>query len=109
MERILGWYGTGTAAKAQDLQIHEVFRKHCPNPFYLLVDVEPKVGLLVLIHLLYICVSVSVYIYIYMCVCICGNISLYLGMFIASYFSIFLSFCFWIFPCSSKARRNRIS
>lgn len=42
MERILGWYGTGTSAKAQDLQIHEIFRKHCPNPFYLLVDVEPK-------------------------------------------------------------------
>lgn len=42
MERILGWYSTGTWAKAADLQIHEVFRKHCPNPFYLLVDVEPK-------------------------------------------------------------------
>ncbi|CDJ43543.1 26S proteasome regulatory subunit, putative [Eimeria tenella] len=42
MERILGWYSTGTAAKPQDLQIHEIFRKHTPNPFYLLVDVEPK-------------------------------------------------------------------
>ncbi|OEH77161.1 mov34 mpn pad-1 family protein [Cyclospora cayetanensis] len=42
MERILGWYSTGTAAKPQDLDIHEIFRKHCPNPFYMLVDVEPK-------------------------------------------------------------------
>lgn len=42
MERILGWYSTGTAVKSQDLKIHEVFRRHCANPFYLLVDVDPK-------------------------------------------------------------------
>ncbi|CDI78012.1 26S proteasome regulatory subunit, putative [Eimeria acervulina] len=42
LERILGWYSTGRDVKIQDLQIHEIFRSHCPNPFFLLVDVDPK-------------------------------------------------------------------
>ena len=43
MEKILGWYSTGKNVKSQDLKIHQIFRKYTPNPYYLLVDVDPEV------------------------------------------------------------------
>merc|ERR1711988_1626963 len=41
-EKIIGWYSTGPRIKPADLQIHEIFRKFCPNPVYVVIDVKPR-------------------------------------------------------------------
>merc|ERR1711998_560577 len=41
-EKIIGWYSTGPRIKPADLEIHEVFRKHCVNPVYVVIDVKPR-------------------------------------------------------------------
>lgn len=41
-ERIIGWYSTGPKIRANDLAIHELMRKYCPNPVLTVVDVSPK-------------------------------------------------------------------
>lgn len=42
-EKVLGWYSTGTKCKAADLDIHEIYRRYCPQPIYLIVDTNPQV------------------------------------------------------------------
>jgi len=41
-EKIVGWYSTGPRIKPADLEIHEIFRKHCANPVYVVIDVKPR-------------------------------------------------------------------
>merc|ERR1711998_661418 len=41
-EKIIGWYSTGPRIKPADLEIHEVFRKYCSNPVYVVIDVKPR-------------------------------------------------------------------
>lgn len=38
-EKIIGWYSTGPSTKVADLDIHELFRRYCADPLYLIVDV----------------------------------------------------------------------
>ncbi|KAK2198210.1 bifunctional Rpn11-EIF3F [Babesia duncani] len=42
-ERVIGWYSTGSNCHPNDLEIHELYRKYCPNPVYIVVDVVEKV------------------------------------------------------------------
>ncbi|GBE61578.1 Mov34 MPN PAD-1 family protein [Babesia ovata] len=39
-EKVLGWYSTGPKCKPADLEIHELYRKYCPNPIYVIVDIS---------------------------------------------------------------------
>ncbi|ORM40723.1 26S proteasome non-ATPase regulatory subunit 7 -like protein A [Babesia sp. Xinjiang] len=41
-EKVLGWYSTGPKCKPADLEIHELYRKYCPNPIYIIVDITQK-------------------------------------------------------------------
>jgi len=41
-ERVVGWYSTGPKIKPSDLQIHELYRKYCPEPVLVVMDVQPK-------------------------------------------------------------------
>eukprot|EP00919_Chromeraceae_sp_WS-2016_P033182 GHVR01078411.1.p2 GENE.GHVR01078411.1~~GHVR01078411.1.p2 ORF type:complete len:294 (-),score=46.13 GHVR01078411.1:1600-2481(-) len=41
-ESIVGWYSTGPKIKPADLKIHEVFRRYCAQPVYVIIDVKPK-------------------------------------------------------------------
>lgn len=41
-ENVIGWYSTGPRIRANDLEIHELFRKYTPNPVYVIIDVAPK-------------------------------------------------------------------
>ncbi|CUV07276.1 unnamed protein product [Cryptosporidium hominis] len=38
-EKIVGWYSTGPKTKVVDIDIHELFRRYCPDPLYLIADV----------------------------------------------------------------------
>lgn len=41
-ERVIGWYSTGPKCKPADLEIHELYRKYCPQPIYVIVDINQK-------------------------------------------------------------------
>ncbi|GFE54657.1 Mov34 MPN PAD-1 family protein [Babesia ovis] len=41
-EKVLGWYSTGPKCRPADLEIHELYRKYCPNPIYIIVDINQK-------------------------------------------------------------------
>jgi len=41
-ERVVGWYSTGPKIKPSDLALHEMFRKYCPEPVFVVMDVQPK-------------------------------------------------------------------
>lgn len=41
-EKVVGWYHSGPKLSPSDLKINEVFRKYCPNPLLLIVDVRPR-------------------------------------------------------------------
>ncbi|UKJ89537.1 26S proteasome regulatory subunit [Theileria orientalis] len=41
-EKVLGWYSTGPKCKLADLEIHELYRKYCPHPIYIVVDITEK-------------------------------------------------------------------
>jgi len=41
-ERVVGWYSTGPKIKPSDLAIHELYRKYCPEPVLVVMDVQPK-------------------------------------------------------------------
>jgi len=41
-ERIVGWYSTGPKIKSSDLSIHELYRRYCPEPVLVIMDVQPK-------------------------------------------------------------------
>ncbi|OII74830.1 26s proteasome regulatory inactive JAB domain-containing protein [Cryptosporidium ubiquitum] len=38
-EKIIGWYSTGPKTKVVDIDIHELFRRYCADPLYLIADV----------------------------------------------------------------------
>jgi len=40
-EKIIGWYSSGPKIRPADLDIHELFRKYCPHPVFVIVDVNP--------------------------------------------------------------------
>mmetsp|Transcript_27131 Transcript_27131/g.35567 ORF Transcript_27131/g.35567 Transcript_27131/m.35567 type:complete len:340 (+) Transcript_27131:94-1113(+) len=42
-EKIVGFYSTGPKIKENDLEIDELFRRFCPNPVYVIIDVRPEV------------------------------------------------------------------
>jgi len=39
-EKIIGWYSSGPKIRPADLDIHELFRKYCPNPVFVIIDVN---------------------------------------------------------------------
>jgi len=41
-EKVVGWYCTGPKIRPADLEIHEVYRRYCPQPVYVIVGVQPK-------------------------------------------------------------------
>eukprot|EP00388_Colpodella_angusta_P002873 GDKJ01010144.1.p7 GENE.GDKJ01010144.1~~GDKJ01010144.1.p7 ORF type:complete len:324 (+),score=77.80 GDKJ01010144.1:33-974(+) len=41
-ERVVGWYSTGPKIRPADLDIHELYRRYCPQPAYVIIDVEPQ-------------------------------------------------------------------
>jgi 26S proteasome regulatory subunit N8 len=41
-EGVVGWYSTGPKLKENDLEIHEVVRRYCPNPVLVVIDVQLK-------------------------------------------------------------------
>merc|ERR1711972_444097 len=41
-ERVVGWYSTGPKIRPADLSIHELFRRYCPEPILVVMDVQPK-------------------------------------------------------------------
>merc|ERR1719198_1409227 len=41
-ERVVGWYSTGPKIKPSDLAIHELYRRYCPEPVLVVMDVQPK-------------------------------------------------------------------
>merc|ERR1719217_444666 len=41
-ERVVGWYSTGPRIKPSDLSIHELYRRYCPEPVLVVMDVQPK-------------------------------------------------------------------
>mmetsp|Transcript_3129 Transcript_3129/g.7049 ORF Transcript_3129/g.7049 Transcript_3129/m.7049 type:complete len:352 (-) Transcript_3129:250-1305(-) len=41
-EQVIGWYSTGPKIKPSDLSIHELYRRYCPEPVLVVMDVQPK-------------------------------------------------------------------
>merc|ERR1712232_1223646 len=41
-ERVVGWYSTGPKIKPSDLSIHELYRRYCPEPVLVVMDLQPK-------------------------------------------------------------------
>lgn len=41
-EKVVGWYSTGPLIRPSDIEIHEVIRRYCPQPVFVIVDVKPK-------------------------------------------------------------------
>ncbi|KAF1990611.1 26S proteasome regulatory subunit rpn-8 [Aulographum hederae CBS 113979] len=41
-EKLIGWYHSGPKLRASDLEINELFKRYCPNPLLVIVDVQPK-------------------------------------------------------------------
>jgi dynactin complex subunit len=39
---VVGWYSTGPKLRENDLEIHEVIRRYCPNPVLVIIDVQLK-------------------------------------------------------------------
>ena len=38
-EKIVGWYSSGPKIRPHDIEINEVFRKYCPNPVFVIINV----------------------------------------------------------------------
>lgn len=43
-EKLIGWYHTGPKLRSTDLEINEVFKRYCPRPVMVIVDVRPERG-----------------------------------------------------------------
>jgi 26S proteasome regulatory subunit N8 len=41
-ERVVGWYSTGPKIRPADLAINELYRRYCPDPVFVVMDVQPK-------------------------------------------------------------------
>ncbi|KAG0149720.1 hypothetical protein CROQUDRAFT_653277 [Cronartium quercuum f. sp. fusiforme G11] len=44
-EKLIGWYHTGPKLRSTDLEINEVFKRYCPRPVMVIVDVRPERGI----------------------------------------------------------------
>ncbi|KAH9814705.1 maintenance of mitochondrial structure and function-domain-containing protein [Melampsora americana] len=44
-EKLIGWYHTGPKLRSTDLEINEVFKRYCPRPVMVIVDVRPDRGI----------------------------------------------------------------
>lgn len=42
-ENIVGFYSSGPKIKENDLKIHELFRRFCPDPVFVIIDVRPDI------------------------------------------------------------------
>ena len=42
-EKIVGWYSSGPKIRPHDIEINDVFRKYCPNPVFVIINVQEKV------------------------------------------------------------------
>lgn len=43
-ENIVGYYSSSNKLNAIDLEIDEMFRKYCPDPVYVTLDVHNQIG-----------------------------------------------------------------
>ncbi|POW00458.1 hypothetical protein PSTT_13114 [Puccinia striiformis] len=43
-EKLIGWYHTGPKLRSTDLEINEVFKRYCPRPVMVIVDVRADRG-----------------------------------------------------------------
>ncbi|PLW18664.1 hypothetical protein PCANC_13297 [Puccinia coronata f. sp. avenae] len=43
-EKLIGWYHTGPKLRSTDLEINEVFKRYCPRPVMVIVDVSADRG-----------------------------------------------------------------
>jgi len=41
-ERVIGWYSSGPKIKPADLEIHELFKRYCSNPVFVIIDPKPS-------------------------------------------------------------------
>jgi len=41
-EKVIGWYSSGPKIKPADLDIHELFKRYCPNPVFVIIDAVPQ-------------------------------------------------------------------
>ncbi len=41
-ELVVGWYSSGPKIRPHDIEINEVFRKYCPDPVFVIIDVQEK-------------------------------------------------------------------
>jgi len=41
-EKVIGWYSSGPKIKPADLDIHEMFKRYCPNPVFVIIDAVPQ-------------------------------------------------------------------
>jgi 26S proteasome regulatory subunit N8 len=41
-ERVVGWYSTGAKIMPCDLEIHELYRKYCPEPVMVIINPQPN-------------------------------------------------------------------
>jgi 26S proteasome regulatory subunit N8 len=41
-EKVLGWYSTGPKIRPADLAVHELVRRYCAKPVFVVIDVDPK-------------------------------------------------------------------
>eukprot|EP01125_Pyxidicula_operculata_P005464 TRINITY_DN1939_c0_g1_i2.p1 TRINITY_DN1939_c0_g1~~TRINITY_DN1939_c0_g1_i2.p1 ORF type:complete len:219 (+),score=44.26 TRINITY_DN1939_c0_g1_i2:313-969(+) len=40
-ERVIGWYSSGPKIKPADMDIHEMIKKYCSNPVFVIIDPKP--------------------------------------------------------------------
>jgi len=41
-ERVIGWYSSGPKIRPADLEIHELFKRYCSNPVFVIIDPKPS-------------------------------------------------------------------
>jgi len=41
-ERVIGWYSSGPKIRSADLEIHELFKRYCSNPVFVIIDPKPS-------------------------------------------------------------------
>jgi len=41
-ERVIGWYSSGPKIRTADLEIHELFKRYCSNPVFVIIDPKPS-------------------------------------------------------------------
>ncbi|KNC74262.1 hypothetical protein SARC_13186, partial [Sphaeroforma arctica JP610] len=41
-EKVIGWYHTGPRIRQNDIDIHNIIRRFCPNPCLVIIDAQPR-------------------------------------------------------------------